>query len=261
MTDITIKQLYDEIIRNRTEIKSKVEATEVRLLLKIEELTNKLKLVETENCVLRNQVETLERANKTNNIIIFGLNQKTTEVTSGYICQKLKDLLDVDIIEADFNDFYTLGNAEDSPIKVEFISHLKKRIVTKNWHKLKGTDINIVHDLTVQQREQNKLLRKHLNLAKQDKNKTSYIKRNKLYINKKTYTVDDLLELENQEEFEYQTNSAPATPTPINKSIHEIVQIEEKEDTMDKNTKTPKTGTIKRTDTKISERIRKRSAK
>lgn len=177
MTDISLKLLYDEIIKNRNEIKNKIEASETRLLMKIEETANRLKLVESENCMLKEEIEILKRNNKKNNLVIFGLKQQKTEITSEYISHKFKELLNVDVREPDLNDLYTLGNSNDSPIKVELTSQLKKKEIIKNCHKLKGTNITIAHDLTLQQRTENQILRKHLNQAKQDKKKICYIKK------------------------------------------------------------------------------------
>ncbi|KAJ8934261.1 hypothetical protein NQ314_013483 [Rhamnusium bicolor] len=264
MVDITSTQIYDEIIKNRTEIKNKIETSEAKLLMKVEELTNKLKQVQTENCMLKEQIETLTRNSKKNNFLIFGLKQQPTEVTSDYICQKIKHRLNVDVTETDLNDFYTLGNSKNSPIKVELISHLKKKTIARNWHKLKGSNITIAHDLTPQQRTENKILRKHLQLAKQD-GKICYIKKNRLHVNNETYCAEDLFELENQKEnSECKPNSIPATPIPLNDDTFPIAQ----KGNVDKNTtekgQTPKigitkTGTIKKTESKLSERTRKRT--
>ena len=115
---------------------------------------------------------------------------------------------------SDLNNFDPLGKEDNCPFKVEFISYIKKATILKNSNKLKGTNIYITNDLAQKQREENKILRKHLYLAKQEGNNNCYIKRNKLHVNNEIYTPQDL---ENCEEAETthleKSSSAPETPT------------------------------------------------
>lgn len=259
MPEITIQQIYDEIIKNRGEIKNKIESSEKKLLLIVEEFTKKLKEVETENLLLKEQIENISRENKKNNIIIFGLTQKNTDVTGKYICQKLKDLLAVDLNESDLNDFYSLGKNINSPIKVELISYLKKKTILENCHKLKGTNITITHDQTLKERADNKVLRKHLYEAKQNKGNTCFIKKNKLHINETSYTVDDLRELENREQrANCKENSVLAASNKSKENNQATNQQEGDEKSTEEKTETPKTGTIKKSSPKVSDRLRKR---
>lgn len=232
MTEDNIKQLLDEIIRNRNEIKSSIEASESKLLLKIEGIINRLNKLEKENFMLKEEIETLKGDNKKNNIVIFGIKHQGTRLTTEFITEELNNLLDIDLKETDINDLYTLGNTEDSPIKIELTTHLKKKLIFQNCRKLKDTSIFINHDLTPKQREDNKVLRRHLKLAKEDKNKTCYVKKNTLYINEKGYTIEDLLELENQENSEeLRTNIGPTTSnTNIPSKYHDEVTKKKKEE-------------------------------
>lgn len=59
-----------EILRNRNEIKAYIEASEAKLVLKIEELNRKIKNQEEENENTLNRVESLERNAKKNSIHI-----------------------------------------------------------------------------------------------------------------------------------------------------------------------------------------------
>lgn len=79
--------------------------------------------------------------------------------------------MEVVLEEKDLNGVYSLGKGEDSPIKIKFATYLKKYIL-QNSYKLAGTNIYTNHDLTEKQREESRLLRKHLNVATKDKNKT-----------------------------------------------------------------------------------------
>ncbi|CAG9821761.1 unnamed protein product [Phaedon cochleariae] len=212
--EITNKQLLEEIIRCNKDLKATIEAVEVRVTLKIEEIKHRLEKVEKENQELQTKIESLDRANRKNNIIIFGLErEKTEDLNSGEIIELLKNLSDINIVEADLNNFYRLGKTSKSPVKIEFISYLKKSLVLKNCKKLKGTRIHIADDLTLTQREEGKILRKHLFLAEENQEIDCYIKNNKLYVNKKSFTAADLEATHG----DYYTNqnkphSAPGTP-------------------------------------------------
>lgn len=203
--NITNQLILEEILRNRTELKNTIEASETRLLKQVEELNNKLNNLEKENADLKNKIKILETKNKKNNIVLFGL-ENSEKISPQFICQQLKRHLDVDVIEADINNLYLSGNSQNGPVVVEFLSYIKKNSVMKNCYKLKGTTISIAHDLNFEERQKNKILRKHLNLARQNKNNVCYIKKNKLYVNGNIYTSD---ELENKDNIEQKLTVTP----------------------------------------------------
>lgn len=149
---ITNAKIYEEIIRSKSELKNIIEASETRLLLKVEELKSRLNILEKENLFLKNKLENLENTNKKNNIIVYGLRTPEHKITPEYICEKLNLLLSVDLKESDINNAYCLGVSETSPVKVELISYIKKLNILQNGYKLKGTKVFIAHDLTFKQR-------------------------------------------------------------------------------------------------------------
>lgn len=209
MTDIVnniYKVLLEEIKKNRTELKFSIEASETRVLLKIAELNGKVNKLEKENTQLKSKIELLERGLKKNNILIYGLKLDTNS-TSDIICKKIEELLEISISKNDINNYYVV-NAPKSPIKIELISHLKKKEIFKNCRKLKGTNISVTNDLTYKQRQDHKILTQYLKEARENKQK-SYIRGNKLYIDKKQFTVDELDSLVNRSA----ANSEPSTPT------------------------------------------------
>ncbi|KAG5867040.1 hypothetical protein JTB14_008339 [Gonioctena quinquepunctata] len=212
-----IKNLREEVIKNRTEIKSSIEARETRLLLEIEEMKQKVNNLETENQILTNKVEILEMNSEKNNILIFGL-ESSEDISATSVTKKLKTLLDVNVNEADLNNLYRLNKSEKPPVKIEFICHLKKTEILKQTKKLKGTGIAISHDLTFKQRREQKILKTFLNRARENPADQSYIKGNKLYVNSKAYTVEELQEISYSEERSEDRNtySAPATPNTRN---------------------------------------------
>lgn len=74
---------------------------------------------------------------------------------------------------------------------------------------MKGTNIHITPELSREERETFKLLRKHKKKA-WSQNLQAKIKNNKLYINEEEFTQEKLLQLEIEEEQQSETN----TPQP-----------------------------------------------
>lgn len=184
--------ILEEIRKSRQELKATIEAVEVRISLKIEETNRKLNKIEKEYKEISEKIEKIEIKQKENNIIIFGLHKTPEQINLQTIRSEIKKLVDVDINESDLNNFYPLGKKENCPVKVEFVSYLKKKSILSNGNKLKGTNVSIVNDLTIKQQHEHKILRKHLYLAKQDGNHNSYIRRNKLHVNNEIYSAQEL---------------------------------------------------------------------
>lgn len=212
MSLITNSQLLEEIKK----LRNFVEASEVRILMQIEtKLTEKIITLEKENSILQEKVEILERQNKRNNIIIFGIKSSVPDISTRNICDKLNNLLNLKLTVDQINNIYCLGNSPQAPVKVEFISTNTKLQVLKNCSNLKGTNIIISHDLTTSQRETNNILRRHLKRVKSSANRC-YIKGDKLLIDNEILSAEDVLAYEAAEvggnNIVY-TNSAPGTPS------------------------------------------------
>lgn len=217
--EISPKLILEEIIKNRKELKNALEASEVRLLLKIEELNNKIRSLEHENDYLKNEIEKISTNRRKNGIVIYGLklgNEQNVEA----ICGKINHLLEVDISPNHINTYYTLGKKGNSPLKIELVHSWKKTEILKNSYKLKGQNIYIAPELSKQELEDRKILQAHLKLAKKDKADNCYIKGNKLYANGQTYTVDDLKQVDTDKPIT-KVNSAPHTPVTSNKKEEE----------------------------------------
>lgn len=102
-----VKTLKEEIVKNRKEIKSAIETSERNLLLKIEELSHRVNSLEVENKLLTNKIESLEIQTKKNNIKIFGLDNPD-EISPALVCEKLQDLLKIEVKITDLNNTYPL---------------------------------------------------------------------------------------------------------------------------------------------------------
>ncbi|KAG5874245.1 hypothetical protein JTB14_028122 [Gonioctena quinquepunctata] len=219
---IESKRIIEEIQQNRVELKNAIEASEARIQLRIEESNERIRQLETENSILKLEIEKLERQQKKGNIVIFGLNKERHEITFDVIRNELKSLLQIDVSLNQIKDIYSLGSSKNSPVKVEFASNITKKQVFANCKKLKGTGISISQDLTTRQREELAVLKRHLQTHKQNKNENAYIKGNKLVVNKIEYTVQQLLDFEGGKDEGTKSRSVPSTPTqPLLRGLDE----------------------------------------
>lgn len=206
----TLSRILKEIENTKKELKNKIEESEKHIL---NELQTKIKNLETENHCLRRTIEDLEIKNRKNNIILFGL-QKEIVKDIPKLCQKLNELLNIRLTESEINDAYCLGKTENPPIKVELISQLKKKQIIQNTKSLKGTNIYISNDLTKNQQQELKILKRHLHILREEEPETnSYIRGNKLFIDYKGYTTTQLEDGIYKLKSKRRNNSAPASPT------------------------------------------------
>lgn len=197
MTDSNY-QILKEIKECRQDVKALIEAAEVRISLKTEEVNHKFNKIERDYQQISERIESINRKGRKNNIIIFGLKRKS----------EIKKLLDINIKESDINNLYTLG-------KIEFVSYLVKSGIFKNVNKLKGTNIFIAHDMTIKERQEQKILRKHLFITKREKSNVCYIRKNQFHINNTVYDPEQLEQIQEHslDPVDYsKPNSAPGTP-------------------------------------------------
>lgn len=216
VSEISNQLILNEIQKGNNELKLALQALEVKLTLKIEEINHRLIQAEKENEDLKKRVEILERNQKKNNIVIFGFEREERYITVDCMIKFMKNFLKIELAESDFNNIYPLGQTYNSPVKVEFTSYFKKIAVLKNAKNLKGTTIRIAQDLTEQQRIESKILRKHLYAAKENKENTCYIKNNRLYVNGRIFTPSELENPEEDSSFKVPTKpqSDPGIGTP-----------------------------------------------
>lgn len=202
-----LNKLFDEIKKTRTELKHYIEASEIRILMKIEEINERVKTLERENEGLKKKVEYLERDIKRNSILIYGLDLEE-DYTIDHVCTKIGNILEIQLSSLDINDF-TILNIPKHPLKINLISNTKKKEIFTNCKKLKGTNIGISNDLTYSQRQDYKILKEHLKVARETGEKKSFIRNNKLYIGDDEYTAEALKKLTNSKPV---ATSEPSTP-------------------------------------------------
>lgn len=196
MGEITLKGI-EKLLENQTLQINKNTNDSLRILKKTEKRI----------CELQKRCNYLERKLRKNNIIIFGLTLDGSDITSQTIT-KINNLLDLEFTVNDINNIYKIGNSSNPPIVIEFLSFLKKQAIFKNPEKLKslkGTNISIANDLCREDRENQKILRKHLKLAK-EKNQNARIVGHRLEIDGKFYEANDL-EYSDESDYESENNT------------------------------------------------------
>lgn len=224
-TEPSLKQILNEILNSKTELRNAIETSETRLRLDIELMGYKIKKLEEQNEQLHKEIEQQKRTEKKNSLIIHGL-KLASEITIDLICSQFDILLEVNVTPNHINDIYRLGKDESSPVKVEFIHYWKKQEILKNSFKLKGKKIFISNDLTKEQLEDIKILRKHWKIAKEN-NQETHIRRNELHVDGNIYTPDELRDLVEKEEELLQhrgISSAPSTPILPSQLITESIK-------------------------------------
>lgn len=124
---------------------------------------------------------------------MFGLTVDGSDLVAQTLA-KLNSLLDLTLTTGDINNIYKIGRGTNSPIVIEFVSFLKKAEVFKDTEKLKSlknTGVAVGNDLCREDREHQKILRKHLKRAKEAGQEAKIIG-DKLKINSRVFTITEL---------------------------------------------------------------------
>lgn len=188
----------DEIVQRRNieqtqQINKYIDDISRKLSNNIEDNKEELMRLKGEHQNLKNQCKNLFHRLRRNNIVVYGLKVNQENLVESTVSE-LRVLLQTEISVGEINNIRLLGRSgEVRPILVEFLSYITKLRVLSHTKHLKGKKIFITHEMTREEIEDNKILRKHLKLSKQ-KGYKSYIKGNKLYIGDSVYTAEELRE-------------------------------------------------------------------
>lgn len=129
------------------------------------------------------RLEFLDRKDRANNIIIFGLEDK--EVNSVDLCSIVLTIfnnLDIRIPELAIADTYRLGkNGEKRPVIVKFIAPRWVKNVFSKITEFKKLDLAVANDRTKQERELRKSLRLQADIIRKSGRRVT-IKRGKLIV-------------------------------------------------------------------------------
>lgn len=162
--------------------KSIMDKMDERLIPIVEENKNlKIKVEKLEK-----ELEHCKRVERSNNIIIFGLEEK--EKFSYELIQKLKEIfkqdMNTNIEEHEINKIHRLGerkmdSSKPRPVLCSFISNWKKNEIMRNKKKLKA--IYITEDYSKEVLEKRKELQEKLK-EEREKGNTAYLKYDKLIV-------------------------------------------------------------------------------
>nr|CAH7720064.1 unnamed protein product [Callosobruchus chinensis] len=203
------------------EITAKIEKENKKIIEKFESCADKIKKLEIECNQLQEQCVDFDRYTRKNNVMLFGLSVPTDyNKLLPQVLEQLNRALELTLVENDINNITKFKVKDKWAIKLEFVSHLKKKNLLNNVSKLKGTTIYINDDLNYNDRQVRKQLYSHLKAARAKKMYAKIVG-DRLQINNDFYTLEDL-ENEtqsanqslNQPNHLHQHHSAPATPTP-----------------------------------------------
>lgn len=192
LNNVTNSDLYREIVANRNEFKTSLQALETRLLFTIEGLNRKIRQLEVENSELNDKVEKLDRDARKTNLVVFGLKPSKDGNLIDETLGEIKKYTGVDVQVGELKNLYGLGKNVNKPILIEFQTYFKRNEVLRNSNKLKGTGIRISKDLTLKQRREEYILREHLKLARLEENNKCMIRGSRLIVNGTSYTAADL---------------------------------------------------------------------
>lgn len=184
----------------------------------------RLGAVESDNERINNILLRMERKQKQNNLIIFGLPEKPGEVLTESIVNFVDQHLGIELKTQDINNTYritTKGTSKGhSPLVLELTTFLKKREIMQQKTRLKGTHIVLSDDLPKKDRIERKLLYDQYTSARR-KGYPARLLHNKVEINGVRYTYSDLCRTEPETEklpnTEARCGSAPSTPTTTSK--------------------------------------------
>lgn len=162
--------------------KSIMESMDEKLIPIVEE-NKKLKIrVDT----LEKEIESLKRAGKSNNIVVFGIEEK--EKSTIELLRELKDNikqdLNIDIVDNEVNKIHRIGKKDPEsnkprPVICSFVNYWKKNEIIKNKKNLKN--IYIMEDYSKEALKKRKELQTKL-VEERNKGKIAYLKNDKLII-------------------------------------------------------------------------------
>lgn len=198
VTNEDIFKLLNDVANSNNEIKEEIKDLKNKSNIEIENLKTKNTELETEIQLLKSKLQTLEKKQKKFNIIIYGLEETTTQVNKEVI-RIINVLLKLKCDIGSFRDIHRIGSKDEvknRPVLIETVNYqLKTDILksAKSEHKiLKEKGIYFSQDYTSKDYEQRKFLYAQFKLAK-EKNYDARIKNNILIVNGDEYSYEQLI--------------------------------------------------------------------
>lgn len=185
---------------------------------KVETLGSDNKEIKTTLQEQNERIEALEKKDKgidrSLNIIIYGIKDETYPGILNQIIALLKGI-DVDITKYCIKAIFKIGRKkwnEDGPVRVSFISSILRTDVMRNKHKLKNNQNNVTirEDLSEKDRDVRNKLSTYSQYAK-NKGKKVFMRYDKLVIDGKPWSLEELQELDSHGNQDIQTESEGIT--------------------------------------------------
>lgn len=201
----------------------KVQETMNTIRIENSDLKKKNEQLETEITELKSTIETLNIKLIKKNIVIFGLQEVENENLPETVSRLITNDLQIpDFKSSEISDVARIGKQigeKPRNILVELTTKIRKNMILKNAHKLKGSDIFIQHEFTKQTLEERKALKPYL-LETKKNGKVAKLRNNRLIIEGKTYKVSDIQEEGDEENEEEKWEDCDPTQNTNNKNTN-----------------------------------------
>lgn len=186
------KLIKDTNKQTKNEIKDEIKEIHVQLVERIRNQDQQIEQLRKDYSDLEQKYTALERHCRKNNLVFHGLEVDETESDFlEHVTAKLRALLQIEIVPTDVNNIYVIGGKQGNPIKLEFVSYLKKAQILAHAKNLRNTGVFVSHDLNTQERKTRQILIHHLKVARNE-NHFAKIVGNRLKIDGKYFSVDQL---------------------------------------------------------------------
>lgn len=214
-TEITNAQLLQLLNKRLDEqyekISNKIDKNHKDLENEIRNLNKQIDNLKEENIQLRDRISVIEKKKRKNNLVVFGLKPTDLNPVEDTI-NELSQKLGVELDKSDISNLYVpKQNQTGVPIHLEFLSFFKKAEVLKNSFKLKNSGISVANDMSKEEREIHKVLRKKIKEARENGHEAKFSGNGKIKIDGVEHHYKDIIERDN-----FRTENSSGTNTGSN---------------------------------------------
>lgn len=190
--EITLSEVYERIKDLIQETTQDIKNQILDINSQFHEIKEKVNILENQERKNAEKIINLQRELRKNNLVIFGIAENEEEDLLNRVIEFFNVNLKIKVLISELNQVYRFGRTKGTrPILVKFVTLHKKLSVLKQGVLLKNTGISIANDLTKEDREEQKILRRHLKIARTE-NLDAKIIKNRLKIDDTFYTADQL---------------------------------------------------------------------
>lgn len=196
--EMTLNEVYKNIKDLIKETSHDIKTEIVDIKTQLHQVEEKVTILDNQDKRNREQLMYLQRELRKNNLVIFGLAENDEEDLIDKVLELFTENLKVKVSISEINQVYRFGQKNGvRPILVKLVTLHKKFELLKQGVLLKNTNIFIANDLIKEDREKQKILRKHLKIARAE-NVDARIIKNRLLINDVLFTTDQLIAISEQ---------------------------------------------------------------